>query len=1354
MKKTRSTFFSLLCCLIFPAISTVNAQSTRPLPPPEAIAASPWWARQMYAGQANVLQVDSAFQVWRKENPAVQTYFTRYYKHWRKAIGSRLTPEGFREQPDPETEAGWVRQWQNARSENRAARGPGPVWEALGPANTLADGQPLPVSWQGNVYCLDQSPSNPDYLYAGTENGAIFKSTDKGQSWECISNDLSLDGIGAIGVHPADPETVYFGQGNLVYKSVNGGAGWSIVLNASGLQPNAISVNPEDPQIVLVAAGKGLYRSADGGQNWTQLYAQTCWDLALKPDDGNIVYLLKNNPAARICEFYKSTDRGATWIQKTSGWLNPATNSTADNNDGGARMAVTNADPNRVYAVLLGQYNDGLNDNNFLGIYRSATAGESWTLPNANASGGPGAPYAGAHRCLSTFWFGAEDWYPVEYSYDQGFYNLGIAASDTDPNDLLVGFLNLFKSEDGAATFTRWGGYGGGPGWQHPDIQDIDINGADVWVCSDGGINKYSPDFANHEARNTGLEASDFWGFDGGWNEDILTGGRYHNGNTATIPGAYPEGEYIRLGGAESTTGYVHPAGGRKVMHSDISPQILPNTVTGPLGGFSFGQYPNEGYAGNNENSSEIEPDPRCYNHLYLGRDHTLQKSEDGGLSWTILYTFGSVPTDIVTGIEVSRSNPAVIYCVQNAGAVIRLWRSENGGQSFVQTSLPQGPTNGAFIALDPFDHQKIWLAWNRGGANTNKVFQSDNGGLGWTNLTTPTLNGHWCEQLIQIGGTDDGLYLATNLGVFYRSKSETDWAPCSEGLPVRAASNRLVPFYAKGKVRLATYGRGIWQADFAEAPAAPVVQPTVDKLTAGCARDTFYFDDYSMALHEGAAWAWTFAPAPVFLDNPNVRNPKVVFGAPGEYTATLTLNGQYTQNLTVSVSADCDAEPVPGKSLSLNGAGQYAVANGNLNLNSNTVTLTAWIKTQGAQNDWSGIVFARGGNTTAGISIRSNNQLGYHWNDAGWWWDSGLVVPQNRWTHVALVITPQQASIYLNGVPATHVAAQAVEEFDAPVHIGADPNGSDRYFKGQIDEVNIWNTALSKNQIRELMHLTRIPAEQPNLAAYYQFNETQGQGTDRVGVLHVSLAGGASRAVSTAPVGGGVSSRATVSSGGAYTFGATGLTLQFPGSGTFPNGELCASRLDLAPDHTPNDRPHSRSYWIINNFGGNTSFTPLDFIRFEGYGDIPPGADPGAYALYKRGSFADGDTWGAPVDLAEGTDPAGEGTVTFSEGSEIGSFSQFLIVQEGTPVAATEPSEGGWSVFPNPVKYGEDLSIRPDFEGGYHLQIHDLNGKIVVDRTVNGVSTLAGKTLPPGVFTYTLVGQGRRLVGKIAVFR
>lgn len=1256
--------FIFLLSLAWPCVQFLSAQSERPLPPPQAIAQTPWWAQQMYSGQGNVLAIDSAFTHWRQEHPTEDTYFTRYYKHWRKKVGSHLSPAGFWTPPSAEQEEEDARRWalQRAQTEN------GPSWSNIGPFKTHIEGSAILCSWQLNIYCLDQSISNPLVLYAGTENGAIFKSIDGAASWACVSNSLNLSGgIGAIKVDPGNPDIAFFGQGNNLYRSIDGGQTWNIVYTLSNLGVRDIAINPFNNQVILVAGSAGLFRSSNGGTTWSQLYTQGCWDIEIKTDDPSVYFLLKTNTSTKLCEFFKSGDYGFTWTEITNGWIDPSANSTADNNDGGGRLAVTNADPNRVYAVLLGTYNDGVNDNNYLGVYRSNDAGDTWFLPNGNnVNGGPGGPYAASpvdHACLVTFWFNNDQRYPSTYQYDQGFYNLGFDVSDTDPDRFLVGFLNLFKSEDGGYTFTRWGGYGGGPGWQHPDIQDIDINGNDLWVCSDGGLNKYSTDFSSHTAQNNGLDGSDFWGFDGGWNEDIVTGGRYHNGNTAAILGTYPAGEYIRLGGAESTTGYVHPGGGRRVMHSDINPDILPADVNGTTGSFSFTVYPNEGYAGNNENSSEIEQDPRCYNHLYIGSENKILKSTDGGISATTLYTFGSDASKIITGIEVSRSNPDVIYCLQNLGPAV-LWKSTDGGQSFTQMPSPPGAQNGAFITLSPTDENTLWFAWNAGGSNGNKVFKSTNGGGGWTNLTnTSIMNGHQVEQIVHPGGTDDGLYLATNLGVFYHDGS--NWQNCAAGLPARANINRMTPFYAKSKVRIATYGRGIWEADLAES-FTPIVQPTVDKLSASCSRDTFYFDDYSIVNHTGATWAWSFDPMPQYVSNANIRNPKVVFGAIGTYTANLILNGSYSKTLSVEVGAGCEVQHYPGNAIVLDGTGDYATAQSNLALHANTVTLTAWIKRNGDQNDFAGIVFARGGTTTAGLSITnaaSNHELRYHWNDNGWAFDSNLSVPDNTWTHVALVITPNNATMYMNGIPATHNSAQAVEAFDTPLKLGLD-NGN-RYFKGQIEEVTVWNAALSQDQIRALMHLTKEPVQHPNLVAYYQFNENNGVVLDKIASRHLTLLGDAARMSSTAPVGGGVSAKQTVNTSGQYTFGATGITMEFPGSGPWPNGDLHVSRLNLDPDQSPNGFPDGDVYWVVNNYGTNPVFNTLNAIRFDEYDDIPSGSNPAQFKLYKRGSFADGNTWGSYIDEGDVINTGTNGSVTFSSGNNIGSFSQFVVTNE-----------------------------------------------------------------------------------------
>ena len=1276
---TQNTLPLLLALSLTMALSSAFGQNERPKPAAADIAQAPWWAQQMYAEHPNVFDIDSAYLLWRKEYPAADSYHTRYYKHWRRNIGSAMDEAGH---PIPENLAqsrSTFQHWMKLRSETKHSRSV--QWENIGPFFTWREGQAQAVSWQVNVYALDQSLSNPDVLLAGTENGAVFKSVNHGLSWQPVSDTINTSGgIRAVAVLPSNSEVFFAADNHSVFRSDDGGSTWAEVLFLANLKTTAFAFSPSG-QTGLLSSEKGLYRSTDAGLTWTAISSEKCWDVKFSTGDPNTAFALVSDTQTKLCKFLKSTDAGASWHQMTNGWIDPAANSLSDNNDGGAKLALTDADPNRIYAVLLGQYNDGVNDNNYLGVYRSDDGGESWTLPNANANGGPGGPYAGNHTCLVTFWFNDNQRYPNNSSeYNQGFYNLAIDASDSDPDLLLLGFLNLFKSTDGAATFERWGGYGGGPGWQHPDIQDIDINGPDFWVSSDGGINLYTPSLNAHSSMANGLAGSDFWGFDGGWNEDVMTGGRYHNGNTATIYGSYAEGEFIRLGGAEATTGYVHPAGGRKVMHSDISPKVLPTVATGPSSGFSFTQYPNEGYAGNNENSSEIEPDPRCYNHLYMGVDNTLQKSTDAGLSWTTLFTFGNDQTDIITGIEVSRSNPAVLYVVQNAGSSV-VWRSDDGGLSFTALPQPPGPTSGAFIALDPEDENHLWLAWNKGSSNSNKVFESSDGGNSWTNISSTVLNGHHIEQLIHIGGTANGLYLATNYGVFYRSENTGDWQPHADGLPARAKSNRLVPFYAKGKVRLATYGRGVWQSDFFEQPDHIIVQPTVDKLVSFCARDTFYFDDYSMVNHANAQWQWNFDPAPLWVSDAGVRNPKVVFGTPGTYTATMTLNG-ISKSLLVEVGNGCEPEGTPGMALTLNGSTDEAIASGNLNLNTNHLTIAAWVKADPDQPDRAAVVFARGGSTTAGLGFSNGTRLSYHWNDGQWWWDPGLIVPPNVWTHIALVVSPDSAVIYLNGTGLANFANHAPEAFDTPLHIGRDPSNNSRRFKGLVDEVCIWNKALTREELRERMHLTQNSVNDTTLVAYYQFNEDQGPALDRVGVHHVALVAAAGRSSSSGPFGQGASSRMSVFQAGAFPFGETKLTMDFSEGAVLPGGELVVTRIDLEPNLLPAPLPHSLSYYIVDNYGQNFFIDAPALLSFGKYGDIPASAHPADYQLYLRGANDDAHTW-TLVDVADEIETGNAGSVSFAEGNTLEFFGQLIVMNEETTAtnelgfSATTQSDG-----------------------------------------------------------------------------
>ena len=306
-----------------------------------------------------------------------------------------------------------------------------------------------------------------------------------------------------------------------------------------------------------------------------------CWDIKLKSDDPNTVFLAKSNPTKNITEILKSTDGGQTFIVKDNGLYSPIVG--VDLYNGGARIGLTDADANRIYVVLLGNEDDDIDDNNFIGIYRSDNAGELWTTPYDGNNDGypdnePGGPYSNDHWCFTHFGV-------TTTGYNQGFYDLDIEVSDIDPDKFLVGSLNLFKSEDGGTSYKKWGGYvcdDCGKGYRHPDIQEIEINGNDVWVASDGGIDYYNSNLDFIESRNKGLNGSAYWGYDQGWNYDVMVGGRYHNGNAAYYE-TYGVGNFLSLGGGEKATGYVNKGENRKVYHSDIYGKEIPNLITGNI---------------------------------------------------------------------------------------------------------------------------------------------------------------------------------------------------------------------------------------------------------------------------------------------------------------------------------------------------------------------------------------------------------------------------------------------------------------------------------------------------------------------------------------------------------------------------------------------------------------------------------------------------------------------------------------------------------------------------------------------------------------------------------------------------
>jgi hypothetical protein len=259
------------------------------------------------------------------------------------------------------------------------------------------------------------------------------------------------------------------------------------------------------------------------------------------------------------------------------------------------------------------------------------------------------------------------------------------------------------------------------------------------------------------------------------------------------------------------------------------------------------------------------------------------------------VYSFGTAAGDQVKYIEIGSENPNIIYLNQQpaSGNLGKLWKTTDGGITWNQLTIPAGNSRRMLLTLDPANDNHLFIAYPSG-SNGNKTFESTNGGNSFTNITTNVLNNESVQSILTIGGTNGGVYCATNNAIYYRNAT-TSWLLDNAGLPTQINGNILRPFYRDGKIRMASYGKGIWESALNEAPNAPICRIMVDKLsqTVICASDSFYFEDHSVLNHQNATWNWSFptgSPSTSAL-----RNPAVLFGV-GTHQAILTItdgNGQ-----------------------------------------------------------------------------------------------------------------------------------------------------------------------------------------------------------------------------------------------------------------------------------------------------------------------------------------------------------------------------------------------------------------------------------------------------------------------------
>lgn len=642
----------------------------------------------------------------------------------------------------------------------------------------------------GRVDRIAFHPTDANIIFAGTPAGGIWKTTNGGSSWSPISAFLPSLGVSGLVVSHANANTLYaltgdgdsFVAGSFVggfgylrpslgvFKSTDGGASWqptgSFGINETWVAYKLIQ-HPSNANILFAATSKGIYRTLNGGASWIQvLQMNFCHDIEFHSGNSNILYTTGNNNDIKY-----SLDGGTTWLNPTFDYY--------PNDAGRIEIAVSPANANYVYLLA------GNSEFGFKSFYRSANSGLNFTL----ISGLGDVPNI----------LGWE-----EDGSDNGgqiLYDLTIAVSYTDINTFYTGGINIWKSTTGGTSFTNssyWKNTSPNK-YVHADIHHLAINPLNnyLYAATDGGVFRSSDNGVNWIMLTTQLRTTQYYHLAGYLaNPAVMLGGAQDNG----IHRFESSGNVFTEEGGDGFEVIINP-GNSNEHYEVINASIYKTTnngnsvlnITPPLPG-AEAFFPT------------ILTRPGTHNTLIAGyRDGTF-KTTDAGANWVSL-------SATVAGWcqAASSANPSRIYGATGDDLFSgfgNLRRSDDNGDNWISISANLGPRSKITdIYVSENYSGRVWVT-SGGYLNGNKVYYSNDAGNTWANISGSLPN---VPINCVVADAGDNVYIGTDIGVFYRGVSHTDWTPFYTGMP-NVPVTELV-FVSPFTLNAATFGRGIWQS-------------------------------------------------------------------------------------------------------------------------------------------------------------------------------------------------------------------------------------------------------------------------------------------------------------------------------------------------------------------------------------------------------------------------------------------------------------------------------------------------------------------------------------------------------------
>jgi len=692
-------------------------------------------------------------------------------------------------------------------------------FRALGPALT-----------SGRIVDIAVNPVNHSEFYIAVGSGGVWKTTNRGISFDPIFEGESRYSIGCITIDPNNPYTVWVGSGENnsqrsvaygdgIYKSLDAGKSWKNMGLKNSEHIGKIVIDPRNSNVIYVAAqgplwapggDRGLYKSTDGGETWEQSLKVSehtgVSDIAIDPRNPDVIYcssyqrerhvytMIDGGPEAAV---YKTTDAGKTW--------NKLTNGLPSGDVGRIGIAVSPVNPDMVFATIEGRDETG-------GFYASTNRGASWTKRNKWFSGA--AQYYQELFCdpkdeniivnLDTY---------TQISFDGGytFRNLGNKHRHVDDHAIWIDpsdNKHIMIGCDGGLYET----YDRADNWRFfpniPVTQDYRV-----------GIDNAEPFYNVY----FGTQDNNSWGgpsrttnSGGITNEDwyLVVGGdgyqaRVDPTNPNIVYGQWQYGNLVRYDKKSGEVFYIQPqpekgeelrwnwdtplilsnhsptriyiAANRlfksdnrgntwKAISPDLTRQIDRNKL--PIMGKIWGPdaVNKSGSTSLYGNIVALTESPKNENIVIVGTDDGLiQITDDGGKNWTKIEKVGEVPeTTYVSDVFASQFDENTIYATFN---------------------------NMKNADFKPY------------------VYVSKDKGKSWKSISSnlPENGGAW--TIYEDYVNPNLLFVGTEFGVFFSVDAGEKWIQLKGGLPTIAVKDIEIQKRENDLV-LATFGRGIYILD------------------------------------------------------------------------------------------------------------------------------------------------------------------------------------------------------------------------------------------------------------------------------------------------------------------------------------------------------------------------------------------------------------------------------------------------------------------------------------------------------------------------------------------------------------